>query len=158
MDQHDDAAVSGVSTTDLLSRAIERRVRSAGDHGTGLPALSLHPRSAPTEPVPCIYDFGLAVTTQGARQVMLGDKVFTYGPGASMLTPIDLPVIAHITHATRRKSYLGLILRLDTRSIAVAVRFPVRSCLRYSRGAERNRGRTLFVAETTRKQRRQPLG
>ena len=40
----------------------------------------------------CIYDFGLAVTTQGAKQVMLGDKVFNYGPGESMLTPIDLPI------------------------------------------------------------------
>lgn len=40
----------------------------------------------------CIYDFGLAVTTQGAKQIMLGDKVFNYGPGESMLTPIDLPI------------------------------------------------------------------
>jgi len=42
--------------------------------------------------VHCIYDFGLAVTTQGAKQIMLGDKVFNYGPGESMLAPIDLPI------------------------------------------------------------------
>jgi len=46
----------------------------------------------PTEPVHCIYYFGLAVTMQGARQVMLGDKVFNYGPSEYMLTPIDLPI------------------------------------------------------------------
>jgi hypothetical protein len=38
-------------------------------------------RHAPTEPAHCIYDFGLAVTTQGAKQVLLGEKVFHYGPG-----------------------------------------------------------------------------
>jgi hypothetical protein len=110
-----------VSTIELLARAIQHHARDAGDHLTALPALSLHRRDAPTEPVHCIYDFGLAVTTQGAKQVMLGDRVFNYGPGESMLTPIDLPIGAHISHATRREPYLGLMLRLDTRSIALAV-------------------------------------
>jgi len=59
---------------------------------TAPPAPSLTRRDAPTEPVHCIYDFGLAVTTQGAKQIMLGDKVFNYGPGESMLAPIDLPI------------------------------------------------------------------
>lgn len=121
MDRHDGAQISGVPTIDLLARAIERHTHSAGDHATALPALSLHRRNAPTEPVHCIYDFGLAVTTQGTKQVIVGDNVLNYGPGESMLTPIDLPIVAHITRATRREPYLGLMLRLDTRSIALAV-------------------------------------
>jgi AraC-like DNA-binding protein len=120
MDQHDGAKISYGRTIGLLARAIERHTVSAGDHVTALPALSLHRRDAPTEPVHCIYDFGLAVTAQGAKQVMLGDKVFHCGPGGSMLTPIDLPIVAHITHATKQEPYLGLMLRLDTRSIALA--------------------------------------
>jgi hypothetical protein len=86
-----------------LARAIERHAHSPGNHVTALSALSLHRSNAPTEPVHCIYDFGLAVTTQGAKQVMVGDKVFTYGPGESMLTPIDLPIVAPITRATKRE-------------------------------------------------------
>jgi hypothetical protein len=42
------------ATTDVLARAIARHVYRAGDHETALPALSLHRRYAPTEPVPCI--------------------------------------------------------------------------------------------------------
>lgn len=38
-----------------------------------------------------------------------------------MLTPIDLPIVAHVTRATRREPYLGLLLRLDVRSIALAL-------------------------------------
>jgi hypothetical protein len=80
MDQGDSAKISYEQTIDVLARAIERHTFSAGDHVTAFPALSLHRRDAPTEPVHCIYDFGLAITTQGAKQVMLGDKVFNYGP------------------------------------------------------------------------------
>ncbi|MBV8810458.1 MAG: AraC family transcriptional regulator, partial [Acidobacteriaceae bacterium] len=114
-------AISRAPTIELLARAIDRHAHSAGDHITGFPALSLHRRDSPTEPVHCIYDFGLAVTTQGAKQIMLGDEVLNYGPGESMLTPIDLPIISHITRATKREPYLGLLLRLNTRSIALAL-------------------------------------
>ncbi len=103
-----------------LARAMERHANRGGDHATAVPALSLHRRDAPTEPVHCVYEFGLAVTAQGAKQVMLGTNVFNYGPGGSMLTPIDLPIIAHVTSASKREPYLGLLLRLDTRSIAQA--------------------------------------
>jgi hypothetical protein len=39
---------------------------------------------------------------QGSKQVQLGGKVFSYGPGGSMLTTIDLPVAAHVTQSLRR--------------------------------------------------------
>lgn len=120
MNQRDRPDISRVPKIDLLARAIERHAHSAGDHVTAISALSLHRRNAPTEPVHCIYDFGLAVTTQGAKQVMLGNNIFNYGPGECMLTPIGLPIVAHITRATRREPYLALLLRLEVRSIALA--------------------------------------
>ena len=33
------------------------------------PALTLHRRNAPTEPLHCIYSLGLAVVAQGSKQV-----------------------------------------------------------------------------------------
>jgi len=71
-----------------LAYAIAHHARTSGDHVTAFPALSLHPRDSPTEPVSCVYGLGLAVTTQGGNQVMLGEKVLNYGPGQSMLTTI----------------------------------------------------------------------
>jgi RNA polymerase sigma factor (TIGR02999 family) len=72
-----------------LARTIDRHARAAGDHMTAFPALSLHRRDAPTEPISCVYGLGLAVTTQGGKQVMLGDKALNYSPGQSMLPPIS---------------------------------------------------------------------
>lgn len=121
MTTHDDTQNTQVPATDALARAIERRVRSAGDHQTALSALSLHRRDAPTEPVPCIYPLGLVLTTQGDKQVTVGDKILDYVPGQSMLATVDLPVVSHVTRASKRKPYLGLLLKLDVRAVALAV-------------------------------------
>jgi AraC-like DNA-binding protein len=59
----------------------------------------------------------LGVIAQGSKQVMLGDQVIAYSPGRSMLTTIDLPVVSHVTQASLRKPFLGLLLTLDARQI-----------------------------------------
>lgn len=111
---------ASLPATGILARAIERHARTAGDHETAIPALSLHRRNAPTEPLPCIYPLSLALTAQGNKQVLLGERIFEYFPGQSLLTTMDLPVVSNVTRATMRKPYLGLLLKLDARAIALA--------------------------------------
>lgn len=56
---------------------------------------------APTDASHCIhtlFTLGLVVTVQGSKQVTLGNRVHSYGPGESMLTTID--ITAHVTRAT----------------------------------------------------------
>jgi AraC-like DNA-binding protein len=57
------------------------------------------------------------VVAQGDKQVLLGDESIDYGPGQSMLTTIDLPVVSHVTRASRPEPFLGMMLTLDVRSI-----------------------------------------
>src|SRR5215203_3409836 len=84
----------------LLAGEIARVAQSDGDHTTSIPALTLHRRSSPTEPLHCIYNLGLGVVAQGDKQVLLGGESIDYGPGQSMLTTIDHPVISHVTRAS----------------------------------------------------------
>jgi AraC-like DNA-binding protein len=100
-----------------LAQAVERIARFDGDHVTAIPALSLHRRSSPTEPLHCVYGLGLGVIIQGSKQVLLGSDVINYAPGQSMLTTIDSPVIAHVAKASQREPFLGLFLTLDSRVI-----------------------------------------
>src|SRR6185503_16676477 len=72
---------------------------------------------APTEPLHCIYNLGLGVVAQGDKQVLLGGESIDYGPGQSMLTTIDLPVVSHVTRASAAEPFLGMMLTLDVRSI-----------------------------------------
>jgi AraC-like DNA-binding protein len=108
------AAVASAST---LAFAIADIAQSDGDYTTAIPALSLHRRMMPTAPMHCIYGLGLGVVAQGGKQVMLGGEVMEYGPGQSMLTTIDLPVVAHVTRASAREPFLGMMLTLDLHSI-----------------------------------------
>jgi hypothetical protein len=100
-----------------LARAIRTFAQTNGDHTTAIPALTLHRRAAPTEPLHCIYHLGLGVVAQGGKQVILGSESLSYMPGQSMLTTIDLPVVSHVTRATSREPFLGMMLRLDARTI-----------------------------------------
>jgi len=109
-----DAAVASAS---CLAFAIADIAQSDGDYTTAIPALSLHRRKTPTAPMHCIYGLGLGVVAQGGKQVMLGGEVMDYGPGQSMLTTIDLPVVAHVTRASAREPFLGMMLTLDVHSI-----------------------------------------
>jgi len=106
-----------VPATSGLARAIGHVAQSDGDHNTAIPALTLHRRKAPTEPLHCIYNLGLGVVAQGGKQVMLGGESIDYGPGQSMLTTIDLPVVSHVTRASVQEPFLGMMLTLDVRSI-----------------------------------------
>ena len=100
-----------------LAHAVGKFAQTDGDYTTAISALTLHRRSAPTQPLHCIYTLGLGVIAQGGKQVMLGDEVIDYSPGRSMLTTIDLPVVSHVTQASVRKPFLGLLLTLDARQI-----------------------------------------
>ncbi len=108
---------SDAAAMTVLARAIDRFAQTDGDHTTAIPALTLHRRQAPTEPLHCIYNLGLGVVAQGDKQVLLGGEAIHYGPGQSMLTTIDLPVVSHVTRASAREPFLGLMLTLDVRSI-----------------------------------------
>jgi AraC-like DNA-binding protein len=108
---------SDVPATSGLARAIRRLAQTDGDHNTAVPPLTLHRRSAPSEPLHCIYNLGLGVVAQGDKQVLLGGEAINYGPGQSMLTTIDLPVVSHVTRASVREPFLGMMLTLDVRTI-----------------------------------------
>src|SRR5580765_6413912 len=100
-----------------LACAIGRFAQTDGDYTTAIPSLTLHRRSGPTEPLHCIYTLGLGVVAQGDKQVLLGEESIDYGPGQSMLTTIDLPVVSHVTRASAAEPFLGMMLTLDVRSI-----------------------------------------
>ncbi len=105
------------AAVEALAERITRIAQNDGDFATAIPGLTLHRRSSATEPMPCIYGFGLGVIAGGGKQVMLGDEVFSYGPGQSLLTTVDLPVVSNVTVATPAAPFLGLLLVLDSRTI-----------------------------------------
>ncbi len=67
--------------------------------------------------MPCIYGLGLGLTLQGRKQVLLGDEVYDFSPGMSLLTTVDLAVASHVVEASRDTPFLGLLLTLDPETV-----------------------------------------
>lgn len=107
----------GGETTKSLRDRLLQFAQTDGDYITAIPALSIHRRSRVTDPIPCIYDLGLAITVAGHKQVTTGQEVFNYGAGQALLASVDLPVVSRVTQASQAEPYLGMMLRLDPRLV-----------------------------------------
>ena len=102
---------------DTLAQEIGTIARNDGDYQTAIPQLLMARRSGRTEPLACMYMLGLAVVAQGGKQVTMGDKVISYGPGQSLLVTVDLPVVSQVVQADLGKPFLGMLLTLDVRAL-----------------------------------------
>lgn len=102
---------------EMLAEKMGEIAQNDGDHSTAIASLTLHRRTVPTSPVHCIYQMGLGVVVQGAKEVMLGGKSTHYGVGESLLTTIDLPLVSHVTQASPDRPFLALMLTLDPRAV-----------------------------------------
>lgn len=105
-------------TVSTLADAVDKIAYFDGDHTTAIPALMVYRRSSVTAPMPTVYGLGLALTVQGVKRATLGNEVFNYAPGQSLVTSLDLPVVSHVTSATPATPYLGMCLALDARILA----------------------------------------
>lgn len=116
-----------MSPNNTLAKLVGTFAQTDGNHNTLISALMLYRRSVTSEPMPCLYGLGLGITTQGGKRVMLGDEIFDYGSGQSIITTVDLPVVSHVTQASASEPYLGMWLSLDTNLItqlAAEMEFP----------------------------------
>src|SRR3990167_5713731 len=102
---------------ETLAQAIGKFAQTDGGHTTGIERLSLLRCSVRTEPLHCIYGLGLAVVAQGGKQVIHGEHVTQYGPGQSLVTTVDMPVVSHVTHADAARPLLAMMLTLDARAL-----------------------------------------
>jgi AraC-like DNA-binding protein len=103
---------------DRLTDLIGAIAQSDGDCDIAIPTLKMRRCSSTTEPMPCIYGLGLALIVQGGKRLMLGDEIFDYGPGQTLITTVDMPVVAYVTRASSAEPFLGMWLQLDAPMIA----------------------------------------
>ncbi|TXT25541.1 MAG: AraC family transcriptional regulator [Rhodocyclaceae bacterium] len=101
-----------------LAGLIGNIAQNDGDYDTLIPALKFRHCSSTTDPMPCIYGLGVVLIVQGGKRVTLGDEIFDYGAGQSLIATVDLPVVSYVTRASSAEPFLGMWLELDARVIA----------------------------------------
>lgn len=100
-----------IEKTKLLAHKVDGLVQNE-DFQTEISGFSLH-RRVNKQSIHCIYDLGLGVILQGEKQVLIGNEIFSYARGQTMLTTIDLPAVSRVTQASYSEPFLGMMLKLD---------------------------------------------
>ncbi len=110
------------SSMEIALEALGKRVARWTDKGdqlmTAIPGLSLYRRDEPTQPTSYMQEPSICLIAQGVKSVLLGDDTYVYDPRHFLIISVDLPTVVQVIKASRKKPYLGLLLKLDRREIS----------------------------------------
>ncbi|WP_296947816.1 AraC family transcriptional regulator [uncultured Massilia sp.] len=108
-----------------LADIIARHAPGDGAHDTILPGVSLLRASAPTMPMPVVYEPTLCLVAQGRKQAVLGTTAYVYDAANYLVASVDLPVMGSVVQASAEAPYLCLRLNLDMAALGdLALRHP----------------------------------
>lgn len=88
-------------------------MRHAGVKHPGMSRLSIHSISKPTDLNSLIYDPMAFIVLQGTKRTIIGDQVFEYGPGQTMVVAAEITAMGQIVEASPDKPFLAIGLDLD---------------------------------------------
>lgn len=110
-----------VALDEALDHLADKINKHVGEHSqleTPIPNLKLTKFEGPTQPTGYIHQTSLCMIAQGAKAVRFKNMTYDYNRSTFLITPLDLPVEAHITEASEEKPYLGLSLVLDQKVVS----------------------------------------
>lgn len=96
----------------------------AGRHAGGarretiLPRIALHVGRTTTKPMPSVYEPSLCLVLQGAKQVVIGDRVLRYDSASYFIATVEVPASGWVVEATRSQPYMAVSMKLDRASLA----------------------------------------
>jgi len=101
-----------------LADAIAQWTRDQEDFHSPIPNLYLYRRNEPTTPNVCLVEPSIVFVAQGAKQLVIGDQSYRYDATRFMVTALDLPGSSQVLEAQPDQPCLGLVYKLDLRTIA----------------------------------------
>ncbi|MEM9554855.1 MAG: AraC family transcriptional regulator [Acidobacteriota bacterium] len=99
--------------TTSLAELVARLAPRPGSHSTPWDGLLCHHSAGPTAPRPVVYTPSLCVVAQGAKQGLLGDRLYRYDPLHYLVIGAPMPLRAEIVDASPERPFLSCSLSLD---------------------------------------------
>ncbi|MBK4992401.1 AraC family transcriptional regulator [Pseudomonas sp. S37] len=112
---HPDSTSSSLAT---LCRVIGTHAPSAGDFPTRIPDVSVYRRNVPAPPVTCIVEPSIVLVVQGAKEMIIGGDAYPYDTTRFLITSLNIPAHSAVTQASETEPCLGLVFKLDLRTLA----------------------------------------
>jgi AraC-like DNA-binding protein len=108
------------SATELraeLAHKIAAHARTAGEHATPIPGLTLYRRTDTTPCYPATYEPSFNVFVQGQKRITLGGTTYLCDGSTFLLSSLDLPVVSQIVQASEAVPLLSMLLKLDMTAV-----------------------------------------
>ncbi len=104
---------------DLLERMCRRIARHTDGmrQETPVPRVGIGIARQHSTPVTTLYEPMICVVLQGAKQVLIGDRVLHYGTGSCFVASLELPATGCVIEATRDEPYVVASLALDREAL-----------------------------------------
>lgn len=96
-----------------ICQYIDRKATGADAATTDIPGFAVFRSNAPTKIDGQIYQPVVCLILQGRKEAYIGDRYLDFGAGQSLIASHDMPVMARITHASRQKPYVAMVMELD---------------------------------------------
>ncbi|MFK3948345.1 AraC family transcriptional regulator [Pseudomonas fulva] len=103
---------------DTLCRVIGAHAKTAGDFPTAIADLSVYRRNEPAPPITCIVEPSIVLVAQGAKEMVIGGDAFPYDTTRFLVTSLNIPAHSAVTIASDDAPCLGLVFKLDLRTLA----------------------------------------
>lgn len=84
-----------------------------GIAATPFPGLVILRETTPTALLYTISRPLVALVLQGKKRVSMGDKIYEFGAGESLIITADVPTVSQIIVASRNEPYLAFVIELD---------------------------------------------
>lgn len=107
-----------LATLKWMGKIIETQATRPGDFPTLIDDLSVYRRNEPCPPVTCMVEPSIVVVVQGAKQMVIGGDAYPYDTGSFLVTCLNLPAHSAVIEASEQAPCLGLLLKLDLRTLA----------------------------------------
>lgn len=101
-----------------LAERIARLAGGDGVHRTPIKLLHLIRSARPTQHIHTVHAPAICIVAQGAKRVMLGERVYDYDAAHHLVVSFDLPIVGQITQADPAFPYLCLRLDFDAGALA----------------------------------------
>lgn len=120
------ASTASSSARQSLCRIIASLTPAPGDFSTPITDLAVYRRDAPCLPVTCMVEPSIVLVVQGAKEMVIGGDAYPYGSEGFLVTSLSLPAHSAVTQASKDAPCLGLVFRLDLRTLAELIAQDVR--------------------------------
>ena len=88
-------------------------LRHAGRQNPQLPRLVAYTLDYRTEVDPLIYDPAASLVIQGTQRMFIGDQMFEYGPGQSMIMAAEIAALGQVCEASQEEPFVAVGIFLD---------------------------------------------